>query len=182
MALAQSGQKLTWPNCLKWKDLVFPLNCILLIFKSWIKQSNLTVLFRLLIYISLIVHLLTVNKLFFFFLLCIDCLFWLYNNTVPFNHILLCRIPFLIRRTVSCYGVALGSDKEWNFAWEMYNHTDSTKEDKDILLSAMSCAKESWLLHRWPWSKHIFVGRNHTKTNTAPYEPGRGLPAAEPCV
>uniref|UniRef100_A0A8B9CA02 Aminopeptidase n=1 Tax=Anser brachyrhynchus TaxID=132585 RepID=A0A8B9CA02_9AVES len=59
------------------------------------------------------------------------------------------QIPFLIRRTVSCYGVALGSDKEWNFAWEMYNHTDSTKEDKDILLSAMSCAKESWLLHRY---------------------------------
>uniref|UniRef100_A0A663F7U9 Aminopeptidase n=1 Tax=Aquila chrysaetos chrysaetos TaxID=223781 RepID=A0A663F7U9_AQUCH len=57
------------------------------------------------------------------------------------------KIPFLIRRTVCCYGVAVGSDKEWNFAWEMYNHTDSTKEDKDILLSAMSCAKESWLLY-----------------------------------
>jgi len=61
---------------------------------------------------------------------------------------LLCRIPFLIRRTVCCYGVALGSDKEWNFAWEMYDHTDSTNEDKDILLAAMSCAKESWLLYR----------------------------------
>ncbi|XP_069633594.1 aminopeptidase Q isoform X4 [Haliaeetus albicilla] len=59
------------------------------------------------------------------------------------------KIPFLIRRTVCCYGVAVGSDKEWNFAWEMYNHTDSTKEDKDILLSAMSCAKESWLLYRY---------------------------------
>uniref|UniRef100_A0A8C0BUF9 Laeverin n=1 Tax=Buteo japonicus TaxID=224669 RepID=A0A8C0BUF9_9AVES len=59
------------------------------------------------------------------------------------------KIPFLIRRTVCCYGVAMGSDKEWNFAWEMYNHTDSTKEDKDILLSAMSCAKESWLLYRY---------------------------------
>ncbi|NXL87475.1 AMPQ Aminopeptidase, partial [Alectura lathami] len=58
-------------------------------------------------------------------------------------------IPFLIRRTVCCYGVAVGSEKEWNFAWEMYNHTDSTKEDKDILLSAMSCARESWLLHRY---------------------------------
>uniref|UniRef100_A0A8C8E8F5 Laeverin n=1 Tax=Otus sunia TaxID=257818 RepID=A0A8C8E8F5_9STRI len=57
------------------------------------------------------------------------------------------KIPFLIRRTVCCYGVAVGSDKEWNFAWEMYNHTGSTKEDKDILLSAMSCAKESWLLY-----------------------------------
>ncbi|KFO06848.1 Aminopeptidase Q, partial [Balearica regulorum gibbericeps] len=59
------------------------------------------------------------------------------------------KIPFLIRRTVCCYGVAVGSDKEWNFAWEMYNHTDSTKEDKEILLSAMSCAKESWLLYRY---------------------------------
>uniref|UniRef100_G1N9S2 Uncharacterized protein n=1 Tax=Meleagris gallopavo TaxID=9103 RepID=G1N9S2_MELGA len=58
------------------------------------------------------------------------------------------KIPFLIRRTVCCYGVAVGSDKEWDFAWEMYKHNDSTTEDKDILLSAMSCAKESWLLHR----------------------------------
>uniref|UniRef100_A0A8C3Y5N1 Aminopeptidase n=1 Tax=Catharus ustulatus TaxID=91951 RepID=A0A8C3Y5N1_CATUS len=58
------------------------------------------------------------------------------------------KIPLLIRRTVYCYGVAVGSDKEWNFAWEMYNHTDSDEEDEDILLYAMSCAKESWLLHR----------------------------------
>ncbi|NXI54285.1 AMPQ Aminopeptidase, partial [Chloroceryle aenea] len=59
------------------------------------------------------------------------------------------KIPFLIRRTVCCYGIAVGSDKEWNFAWEVYNRTDSTKEDKDILLSALSCAKESWLLYRY---------------------------------
>uniref|UniRef100_A0A8D2P309 Laeverin n=1 Tax=Zosterops lateralis melanops TaxID=1220523 RepID=A0A8D2P309_ZOSLA len=58
------------------------------------------------------------------------------------------KIPFLIRRTVCCYGVAVGSDKEWNFAWEMYNRTDSVEEDDDILLYAMSCAKESWLLYR----------------------------------
>ncbi|NXF09709.1 AMPQ Aminopeptidase, partial [Smithornis capensis] len=59
------------------------------------------------------------------------------------------KIPTLIKRTVCCYGVAVGSDKEWNFAWEMCNHTDSTEEDKDILLFAMSCAKESWLLYRY---------------------------------
>ncbi|XP_072216163.1 aminopeptidase Q [Excalfactoria chinensis] len=58
------------------------------------------------------------------------------------------KIPFLIRRTVCCYGVAMGSEQEWDFAWEMYKRNDSTTEDKDILLSAMSCAKESWLLHR----------------------------------
>ncbi|KAF4794067.1 hypothetical protein TURU_105301 [Turdus rufiventris] len=59
------------------------------------------------------------------------------------------KIPFLIRRTVCCYGVAVGSDKEWNFAWKMYNRTDCDEEDEDILLYAMSCAKESWLLHRY---------------------------------
>ncbi|KFV86707.1 Aminopeptidase Q, partial [Struthio camelus australis] len=59
------------------------------------------------------------------------------------------NIPFLIRKPVCCYGVAMGSDKEWNFAWEMYNQTNSTKEDKDILLSALSCARESWLLYRY---------------------------------
>ncbi|XP_062455936.1 aminopeptidase Q [Rhea pennata] len=59
------------------------------------------------------------------------------------------NIPSLIRRTVCCYGVAMGSDKEWNFAWEMYNQTNSTEEEKDILLSALSCARESWLLYRY---------------------------------
>ncbi|NWU31061.1 AMPQ Aminopeptidase, partial [Dyaphorophyia castanea] len=59
------------------------------------------------------------------------------------------KIPFSIRRTVCCYGVAVGSDKEWNFAWKMYNHTDSVKEDEDILLYAMSCAQEPWLLYRY---------------------------------
>ncbi|NXD17617.1 AMPQ Aminopeptidase, partial [Nothocercus nigrocapillus] len=59
------------------------------------------------------------------------------------------NIPSLIRRTICCYGVAMGSDKEWNFAWDMYNQTNSTKEDKDILLFALSCARESWLLYRY---------------------------------
>uniref|UniRef100_A0A8C5X931 Laeverin n=1 Tax=Malurus cyaneus samueli TaxID=2593467 RepID=A0A8C5X931_9PASS len=59
------------------------------------------------------------------------------------------KIPFLIRRTVYCYGVAIGSDKEWNFAWQMCNHTDAIEEEEDMLLYAMSCAKESWLLHRY---------------------------------
>ncbi|XP_064357103.1 aminopeptidase Q isoform X2 [Dromaius novaehollandiae] len=57
------------------------------------------------------------------------------------------NIPSLIERTICCYGVAMGSDKEWNFAWEMYNKTNSTEED--ILLYALSCARESWLLYRY---------------------------------
>uniref|UniRef100_A0A8V5GNK8 Aminopeptidase n=1 Tax=Melopsittacus undulatus TaxID=13146 RepID=A0A8V5GNK8_MELUD len=67
------------------------------------------------------------------------------------------KIPLLIRRTVCCYGVAVGTDKEWNFAWEMYNRTDSTKEDTDILLSALSCAKESWLLYRVVWWRGFII-------------------------
>uniref|UniRef100_A0A8C6ZBC6 Aminopeptidase n=1 Tax=Nothoprocta perdicaria TaxID=30464 RepID=A0A8C6ZBC6_NOTPE len=59
------------------------------------------------------------------------------------------NIPSLIRRTICCYGIAMGSDKEWNFAWDVYNQTNSTKEDKDILMFAMSCARESWLLYRY---------------------------------
>lgn len=89
-------------------------------------------------------YLLTVNK----HQLCIKNRVYLYSSTVLLNRILPCRIPFLIRRIVCCYGVAVGSDKEWNFAWEMYNRTNSDEEDEDILLYAMSCAKESWLLHR----------------------------------
>ncbi|XP_053911418.1 aminopeptidase Q [Cuculus canorus] len=71
------------------------------------------------------------------------------------------KIPFLIRRTVCCYGVAMGSDKEWNFAWEMYNHNESTEEDKDMLLFAMSCAKESWLIYRY-----LQYGLSHTLSSS----------------
>ncbi|KAG6937215.1 laeverin [Chelydra serpentina] len=59
------------------------------------------------------------------------------------------EIPFTIKRTVCCYGVAMGSDKEWDFAWKMYNHNNSTETDKNIMLFAMSCTRESWLLYRY---------------------------------
>ncbi|XP_050801598.1 aminopeptidase Q [Gopherus flavomarginatus] len=59
------------------------------------------------------------------------------------------EIPFTIKRTICCYGVAMGSDKEWDFAWKMYKHHNSTGIDKDIMLFAMSCTRESWLLYRY---------------------------------
>uniref|UniRef100_A0A7M4FCJ9 Laeverin n=1 Tax=Crocodylus porosus TaxID=8502 RepID=A0A7M4FCJ9_CROPO len=59
------------------------------------------------------------------------------------------QIPAFVRRTIFCYGIAMGSDKEWEFAWEMYHHDNSTTHDKDILLYAMGCTRESWLLHRY---------------------------------
>lgn len=143
---------------------------VLLMFKL---QSKLAVSVRLLfLFFLLCILQLKIN---IFFQLCINSFLWLYNSTVPSNYILLHRIPFLIRRTVCCYGVAVGSDKELDFAWEMYKRNDSTKEDKDILLFAMSCAKESWLLHRCPWLMHVSGG-------TAPYNPVRSLPATEPHI
>ncbi|CAM4557088.1 unnamed protein product [Lepidochelys olivacea] len=59
------------------------------------------------------------------------------------------EIPFTIKRTICCYGVAMGSDKEWDFAWKMFNHNNSKEIDKDIMLFAMSCTRESWLLYRY---------------------------------
>lgn len=150
--------------------------------KLQIKQSDFLSLFTLLFHICIFVYLLTVNK--HWFQLCNNNRVCLYNSIVSLNNILPCRIPFLIRRTVCCYGIAVGSDKEWNFAWEMYNQTDSVEEDEDILLYAMSCAKESWLLYRWPWSKYIFVyvEVNNKNKNTLLCKAGGSLPATEACV
>uniref|UniRef100_A0A8C8R6R3 Aminopeptidase n=1 Tax=Pelusios castaneus TaxID=367368 RepID=A0A8C8R6R3_9SAUR len=58
------------------------------------------------------------------------------------------QIPFIVKRTICCYGVAMGSDKEWDFSWKMYNQNNSTDIHKDIMLFAMSCTRESWLLYR----------------------------------
>ncbi|XP_074850217.1 aminopeptidase Q [Carettochelys insculpta] len=59
------------------------------------------------------------------------------------------EIPLTIKRTICCYGVAMGNDKEWDFAWKMYNHQNSTDIDKHVMLFALSCTRESWLLHRY---------------------------------
>ncbi|XP_014434715.1 aminopeptidase Q [Pelodiscus sinensis] len=59
------------------------------------------------------------------------------------------EIPLTIKRTICCYGVAMGSEREWEFAWKMYNHNNSTELDKNIMLSALRCTRESWLLRRY---------------------------------
>ncbi|XP_067424639.1 aminopeptidase Q [Emydura macquarii macquarii] len=90
------------------------------------------------------------------------------------------KIPYIVKRTIYCYGVAMGSDKEWDFAWKMYNHNNSTELDKDIMLFAMSCTRESWLLYRYlQYSLNdSLLSSNHTSTvisNVAATETGQRI-------
>ncbi|XP_011828255.1 PREDICTED: aminopeptidase Q [Mandrillus leucophaeus] len=58
------------------------------------------------------------------------------------------EIPYPIKDVVLCYGIALGSDKEWDILLNTY--TNTTKEEEKIQLAyAMSCSKEPWILNRF---------------------------------
>lgn len=56
-------------------------------------------------------------------------------------------VPANVRNTVYCTGIAEGGEEAWNFAWEQYLTTNVANQ-KDMLLSALGCAKEVWLLSR----------------------------------
>uniref|UniRef100_A0A8C2F1B6 Aminopeptidase n=1 Tax=Cyprinus carpio TaxID=7962 RepID=A0A8C2F1B6_CYPCA len=53
-----------------------------------------------------------------------------------------------LRSAVYCSAIAAGGEKEWNFAWEMFEKATVASE-KDKLRSAMACATEPWLLNRY---------------------------------
>lgn len=55
---------------------------------------------------------------------------------------------------VYCTAIKYGDQKEWDFAWERYQKTNVASE-KEILLSAMGCSRETWILSR-------FLGRSLT--------------------
>ncbi|XP_036136048.1 aminopeptidase Q [Molossus molossus] len=58
------------------------------------------------------------------------------------------EIPYPIKTVILCYGIALGSDKEWDFLLNIY--TNNTKaEEKFQLVYAMSCSKHPWILNRY---------------------------------
>ncbi|XP_004686552.1 PREDICTED: aminopeptidase Q [Condylura cristata] len=58
------------------------------------------------------------------------------------------EIPYPIKNVILCYGIALGSDKEWDFVLNVYNN--KTKEEERIQLAyAMSCSKDPWILNRY---------------------------------
>ncbi|KAF4094944.1 hypothetical protein G5714_024022 [Onychostoma macrolepis] len=53
-----------------------------------------------------------------------------------------------LRSTVYCSAIAAGGEKEWDFAWEMFEKATVASE-KDKLRTAMACATEPWLLNRY---------------------------------
>ncbi|XP_003920728.2 aminopeptidase Q [Saimiri boliviensis] len=58
------------------------------------------------------------------------------------------EIPYPIKEVVLCYGIALGSDKEWDILLNIY--TNTTKEEEKFQLAyAMSCSKDPWILNRY---------------------------------
>ncbi|XP_003788948.1 aminopeptidase Q [Otolemur garnettii] len=58
------------------------------------------------------------------------------------------EIPYPIQSVILCYGIALGSDKEWDFLLDVY--TNTTEEEERIQLAyAMSCSKDPWILNRY---------------------------------
>uniref|UniRef100_A0A8C9WG68 Aminopeptidase n=1 Tax=Scleropages formosus TaxID=113540 RepID=A0A8C9WG68_SCLFO len=53
-----------------------------------------------------------------------------------------------LKRRIYCTAIAAGGEKEWDFAWEMFQNTKSMTEKKD-LLSALACTKQTSLLKRY---------------------------------
>ncbi|XP_044535889.1 aminopeptidase Q [Gracilinanus agilis] len=51
-------------------------------------------------------------------------------------------------KDIMCFGVAMGSDKEWDFLLSVYEKSTDI-EERFSLLYAMSCSKEPWILHRY---------------------------------
>jgi aminopeptidase N len=49
---------------------------------------------------------------------------------------------------VYCTAIKHGSQEEWDFAWERYLNTTMSSE-KELLLSALGCSREHWILNRY---------------------------------
>ncbi|XP_029697770.1 aminopeptidase N isoform X1 [Takifugu rubripes] len=65
---------------------------------------------------------------------------WMSSNTN-------CIHPNL-RSIIYCHAVAAGGEKEWEFAWEKVQTTNSSTEEEE-LLKALSCTTKVWLLSRY---------------------------------
>ncbi|KAF2900752.1 hypothetical protein ILUMI_05436 [Ignelater luminosus] len=57
-------------------------------------------------------------------------------------------IPNDLRSVVYYMAITNGGEAEWNFLWEQYQKSDQASE-KSLILNALSCTKEIWLLNRY---------------------------------
>lgn len=53
-----------------------------------------------------------------------------------------------LKSVVYCTAIRNGGVKEWDFAWQRYLKTNVASE-KDLLLGALGCTRETWLLTRY---------------------------------
>ncbi|XP_048828516.1 alanyl (membrane) aminopeptidase-like b [Brienomyrus brachyistius] len=53
-----------------------------------------------------------------------------------------------LRSAIYCSAIAVGGEKEWNFAWEAYINA-TTASEKDKLRYGMSCSRNIWILNRY---------------------------------
>ncbi|XP_012148075.1 suppressor of ER stress-induced death [Megachile rotundata] len=53
-----------------------------------------------------------------------------------------------LKTVVYCTAIRVGGQTEWNFAWQRYLETNVGSE-KDLLLHALGCTRETWLLSRY---------------------------------
>ncbi|KAM6202406.1 aminopeptidase N [Rhynchocyon petersi] len=53
-----------------------------------------------------------------------------------------------LRSTVYCNAIALGGEKEWDFAWEQFQNATVVNE-ADKLRSALACSNKVWILNRY---------------------------------
>ncbi|KAK5615992.1 hypothetical protein CRENBAI_019228 [Crenichthys baileyi] len=59
----------------------------------------------------------------------------------------ICRIPPNIRDIVYCTGVSLMDEDVWEFIWMKFHSTTAVSEKK-ILLEALTCSDNTFLLNR----------------------------------
>jgi aminopeptidase N len=53
-----------------------------------------------------------------------------------------------LKHIVYCTAISVGGQDEWDFAWQRYRKTNIGSE-KDILLGALGCSRETWILSRY---------------------------------
>ncbi|EFN65601.1 Aminopeptidase N [Camponotus floridanus] len=53
-----------------------------------------------------------------------------------------------LKGVVYCTAIRMGGQIEWDFAWQRYRATNVGSE-KDLLLQALGCTRETWLLNRY---------------------------------
>ena len=61
-----------------------------------------------------------------------------------------------LRKETYCSAISEGNEQEWNFLWERFRSSYGyVASEKSIILNALACTKEVWLLNRY---KLVFLG------------------------